>query len=42
MSAAQRSTIATVLRHEARAVLKNRGVLLFGGGILLQIGRAHV
>lgn len=35
MSAASRSTIATVLRHEARAILKNRGVLLFGGGILL-------
>ncbi|WP_411278499.1 ABC transporter permease subunit [Gemmatimonas sp.] len=35
MSAAQGSTITTVLRHEARAVLKNRGVLLFGGGILL-------
>lgn len=35
MNAAPRSTMGTVLRHEARAVLKNRGVLAFGGGILL-------
>ncbi len=32
---ANRSTIGTILRHEARAVVKNRGVLIFGGGMLL-------